>query len=175
MRIGIDIDNTLCSTNKVSSGIYKKIYNDDFNKLDKISQYEFIGENGDIIFDSCPIEEKAKKIIDKLREEGNEIYIITARSDKRVKNIEERTIKYLYNNGINYDKIIFGQDEKYDIYEQFKLDIMLDDDYDVYEKISNMGGNCVLYNGSLNYGKNGDKVYYWDEFYNFIRKETNNG
>ena len=175
MRIGLDIDNTICSTNKLASVIYKKIYKKDFNELDKVNQYEFIGKNCDTIFDFCPLEDNVKEVIDKLRKDGNKIYIITARCNERVNKIEQRTINYLNKNKIYYDKIFFGKDEKYDVYKKLSLDIMLDDDYDVYDKINNIGGNCLLYNGILNSKKSGNKVYSWNEFYDYVRKEKNNG
>ena len=171
MRIGIDIDNTLCDTDLLAKKIYsKKNKGKDLSDLDKFSQYKFIGDNSELIFDYCPLIENAKRVINHLYKE-NEIYFISARSNKHVISIEERTIEYLKKNEINYTGIFFGHDSKINMYKKLNLDIMLDDDYDVYEELTNANLKAVMFNGSLNKNKSGIKVNSWLEFEEYLRKE----
>ena len=171
MRIGIGIDNTLCDTDLIAKKIYKeKNKGKDLSDLDKFSQYKFIGDNSELIFDYCPLIENAKRVINHLYEE-NEIYFISARANKHVALLEERTIDYLKKNEINYTGIFFGHDSKIDMYKKLNLDIMLDDDYDVYEELTNANLKAVMFNGSLNKNKSGIKVNSWLEFEEYLRKE----
>ena len=170
MKIGIDIDNTIVKTFFKTSLICEKLYNKSMDDLDKISQYEFSALHEKEIFDNLPLEDDAKDIINKLYNEKNEIYFITSRCDRRVNNIEKRTISYLKKEGILYTDIFFGSDFKYDIYKKLSLDVMIDDDYDVYEKIANNNGNCILYEGVLNKNKEGYKADNWKEIYNIIKE-----
>lgn len=170
MKIGIDIDDTICKTSYVTEKIQNKIYNYDFSKLDKISQYEFTVKYEEEIYDYLPLENNAKEVINKLFDEGNEIYFITARCSKFIKNIERRTLDYLDKNKIKYNKIYFGKSKKVDVYEKLKLDVMLDDDYDVYKIITENGHNAIMYNGILNKNKDGIKVNNWEEFKEYIER-----
>ena len=172
MKIGIDIDNTLCDTNLIAEKIYAK-QNKCMNlsKLDKLSQYKFIGDNADEIFDYCPLKKDAKRVINDLFK-YNEIYFISARANRHVSLLEERTIEYLKSHKINYTGIYFGHDSKIDIYKRLNLDIMLDDDYDVYEEITNANLKAVMFNGSLNKNKNGLKVNSWLEFEEYIKRSN---
>lgn len=170
MKIGIDIDDTTCKTSYVTEKIYNKIYNSDFKKLDKISQYEFTIKHEKEIFDYIPLEDDAKEIINKLYDLGNEIYFITARCSKMVKNIEQRTLDYLNKNDIKYNEIYFGKSKKVDVYKKLKLDIMLDDDYDVYKLITENGYKAVIYTGILNKDKDGIRVNNWKEFKEYIER-----
>ena len=175
MRIGIDIDNTLCDTDLLAKKIYSEKNNGkDLSSLDKFSQYKFIGNNASLIFDYCPLIENAKSVINDLFKE-NEIYFISARSNKHVSLLEEKTIRYLKKNGINYTDIYFGYDSKIDIYKKLNLDIMLDDDYDVYDEITKENLKAIMFNGSLNKNKSGLKVNSWLEFEEYLRREFNYG
>lgn len=175
MRIGIDIDNTLCDTDLLAKKIYKEKNNGkDLSDLDKYSQYQFIGNNAEQIFDYCPLIENAKRVINDLFKD-NEIYFISARANKHVALLEERTVDYLKKNGIEYTNIYFGHDSKIDMYRKLNLDIMLDDDYDVYNELISANLKTVMFNGSLNKNKDGIKVNSWLEFEEYIKKEVYNG
>lgn len=170
MRIGIDIDNTICSTTKVANKIYQKKYaGKNIYNLPKKDQYSFIQTYADDIFYNCPLEKNAKDVIYRLSK-NNKIYLITARKSNYVSNIENITVDYLWDNNIKYNSIYFGQDSKLDIYKDLKLDIMIDDDYDVYEELIKNNYNAVMYDSYLNNGKIGNKVKTWDEFEALIER-----
>ena len=76
----------------------------------------------------APIKQNAKEIIEKIKNEGNEIYIITARSEPRFIDPYGATKEQLDKNGIPYDKIIVNCAEKYDYCKENKIELMLDDE-----------------------------------------------
>ena len=61
------------------------------------------------------------------------------------------------------------------MYRKLNLDIMLDDDYDVYNELISANLKTVMFNGSLNKNKDGIKVNSWLEFEEYIKKEVYNG
>ncbi len=174
MRIGIDIDNTICQTSKLAMELYKKENetNDDFASKDK--QYEFIKSHGLYIFNNCILHENAKDVINKLYKE-NEIYLITARNNKHVKGIKRATLNYLKSVGISYNGIYFGCSSKLNKCEKLRLDVMLDDDPNVYEELLNTNINCILFDGVLNEKYRGRKVSNWLEFNNLIERMMEGG
>jgi uncharacterized HAD superfamily protein len=168
MRIGIDIDNTLVKTEIKASELYKKIYNEDFFALPKISQYRFCGENKETIYEA-DFFENSIDVLKRLKQK-HEIYFITARSNKNVLKMEEKTIDMLKENGIIYDGICFGNDSKIKAYKELKIDIMIDDDYDVYTEIINDGKKAILFEGNLNKGKEGLKFNNWLDIEKYIER-----
>ena len=172
MKIGIDIDNTLCDTNLIAEKIYAKQYKDMYlSDLDKKSQYNFIGTNADKIFDNCPLKKDAKRVINDLYKD-NEIYFISARANRHVPLLEEKTVEYLKLHKIKYTDIYFGHDSKIDMFKKLNLDIMLDDDYDVYEEITNDNLKAIMFDGALNRNKQGVKVNSWLEFEEYIKRSN---
>ena len=130
--------------------------------------------------------EKARKfsneITRKLHEEGNEIYIITARvlTDKntlegeKMRNIVKNWLKQ---NNIHYDKIIFAPEDKLEICKENNIDIMIEDKV---ENINNISKEIpvLCFNASYNkscIGNNIYRVYSWyDIYYNVIYKIMTN-
>lgn len=169
MKIGIDIDNTICKTFYMTENQYNKYYKDDFKKLGKYDQYEFSAIYEKDIFDNCPIFEGAKDVINELYKD-NDIYFITARCNRRIENIEKRTIDYLNKNGINYNDIFFDLDHKLDKYKELNLDVMIDDDIMVYNSIIKDNGKCILFNSYLNKDSNIKKAYNWHDVSEMLKE-----
>ena len=172
MKIGIDIDNTIVKTEILASKLYKKLYKKDFYKLGKIDQYIFCGNHHEILINT-EFFSNSKKVLKKLKEK-HEIYFITARSNKNIKAIEENTIKLLKENNINYDGIYFGAFEKLSFYNMLNLDLMIDDDYEVYNEIKN-NGNIILFEGHLNKSINDIKFNNWLNILKYIERIENDG
>ncbi len=172
MRIGIDIDNTIVKTEVLASKLYKKLYKKDFFKLGKIDQYIFCGNHPEILIET-EFFPNFIKVIKKLSEK-HEIYFITARSDKNVIDIEKNTKKLLDDKNIKYEDIYFGCYKKLAFYNKLNLDLMIDDDYEIYNEIKN-NGNIILFEGNLNKNIDDIKFNNWLDILEYIERIEING
>ena len=172
MRIGIDIDNTIVKTEVLASKLYKKLYKKDFFNLGKIDQYIFCRNHPEILIET-EFFPNFIKVIKKLSEK-HEIYFITARSDKNVVDIEKNTKKLLDDNNIKYEDIYFGCYKKLGFYNKLNLDLMIDDDYEVYNEIKN-NGNIILFEGNLNKNIDDIKFNNWLDILEYIERIEING
>jgi len=84
--------------------------------------------------------------------------------------MEEKTIDMLKENGITYNGIYFGNDSKINAYNELKIDVMIDDDYDVYTEIINDGKKAILFEENLNKGKAGLKFNNWLDIEKYIER-----
>lgn len=196
MKIGIDIDGVLTDIEKWQLDYGSKFYYENYNK--GIVNYK--GYETYEIFDSsheCDdlfwkkyfkdysinviAREFANEVISKLKDEGYEIYIITARgsflshsstvmSEKENKQIVK---EWLNKNNIYYNQIIFSPEDKLDICTNNKIDIMIEDKVDNINKISTRIP-VICYNAGYNekcVGKNIYRVYSWYDIYNTIKNK----
>ena len=115
MRIAIDVDDTITNSYDVIFDLLGKVYNKDSDKLkaDGVTYYDvmadnvnfpdydkFTANNFDAIMPNVPLKKDAKEVINKLHEEGHQIIIMTARSDKEYSNPYVITYLYLVKNDI---------------------------------------------------------------------------
>ena len=159
MRIGIDIDGVLTDVERWQLDYGSKFYyeryqkeivdfegydtNQIFNVDDKLDE-EFWREYFKEYSLNVEARKFANEVIDKLKQDRHQIYIITARGSflshsADVMSIEENqqiVLNWLKNNNINYDKIIFSPEDKLDICKENKIDLMIEDKVDNINKIS---------------------------------------
>ena len=133
MRIGIDLDDTICRTTEiVGDTVEEYAAKKNLDPLDVFNseklKYEFFNENLSDIYSNVSVKHDVSSVIKRLKNRGNEIYIITARSDNYVpsiKNVYKITKDWLEKNNIVFDKIIisaygeFDDREKYDLKEDY--------------------------------------------------------
>lgn len=157
MRIGIDIDNVISNFNDALLKEYLKhdkelrntgIINEnpiyvrkgmfDWSEEEEISFYK---ENIERIVENLKPLNDVEEIINKLKSEGHEIYIISARDIDDYKNPEEITINWLKRYNINYDKLILRTKKRSKLTEcqKNKVDIMIDDNYRICEELYENG------------------------------------
>lgn len=140
MRIGIDIDDTICSTwetlvpyfcdkfglnyNKLlnNQGNYKALM--DIVGIDKYD--EFIEEIISKIILQVPLKEGAKEVINELSID-NEIYFITSRSEEEYDYPYKTSKEFLEKNGIHYDKLIVDAQDKGLVCKNLNVDLFIDD------------------------------------------------
>ena len=122
--------------------------------------------------------EFSKEVIEKLRKENNKIYIITARNEEGLPpesygRMQEFTKKWLLDNGIEYDELIFASDaEKLEQCIKNDIDIMIEDYPNNILNISNKI-NVIKYDCQYNKdvkGKNIITAYSWYHIYNIIKE-----
>ena len=196
MRIGIDIDGVLTDYEKWQVDAGSKFFLK-YNKNIVVPD----GYDSDTVFnvtkemDSAfwkeylydyaknePARKFAGEVIDILKEKGYEIYIITARyltnkNDELGKQMRDIVKEWLNENRINYDKIIFSPEDKFDICKDNSIDIMIEDKVDNINNISKILP-VICFNASYNkscIGNNIYRVYTWyDVYYTIINKIKDN-
>lgn len=190
MRIGIDIDGVLTDIEQWQLDYGSKFYYEKYNKeiidSDGYETNEIFkvdskldDEFWEIYFKDYSINVRvrafASEVIKKLKEDGNEIYIITARGNflshsLDVMSIDENrniVLKWLYKNNIEYDNIIFSGEDKLDICLDNNIDVMIEDKVDNINKISKKIP-VICFNAGYNKkcsGKNIIRCYSWYDIY----------
>ena len=148
MNIGIDIDGVLTDMEREITDYATKMCVEEQIpiKVDSTQYYESdsFGWNQEQVdkfwnkylveyVTQSPARRFAKEIISKLREEGNNIYIITARDENGMPpeyygKMQELTIKWLKEQEIEYNELIFTSDnEKVQKCIENKIDVMIED------------------------------------------------
>lgn len=195
MRIGIDIDGVLTDFEKwqleVGSKFFvkynKNIVNPDGYDSDTVFNVtkEMDSEFWhDYLYDYAknePARKFAGEVIDKLKNKGYKIYIITSRyltdrNDDLGKEMRNIVIEWLKENSINYDKIIFGPEDKFEICKENNISIMIEDKVENINNISKIIP-VVCFNASYNKvcnGKNIFRAYTWYDVYYQIINIINN-
>ena len=188
MRIGIDIDNCISNFDDVLLEEYIKhdkklrntgIINDkpyyitegmfDWSKEENDNFYY---NNIQRIAMSLKPLNNAKEVIDKLKADGNEIYIITSRDNGEYINPEKMTREWLEKYEIYFDKLILtGRHEKGPVCKENNIDIMIEDNIKNCEDIENNGVKCYIMNTRYNQEETRfERVKRWDEIYSKISK-----
>ena len=190
MVIGIDMDDTICSTNELiidTADIYdKEVLNGtgikdinayEFNKMmgwPDGMKGQFFSDRLEYIMDNAEIKPNAKNVINKLHDEGNKIIFITFRKGKYIKNPYELTKNWLDRNGVHYDKIYADTGSKVDECIAEKVDLFIDDKESHCEEVSNAGVKVLLFTNAYNHDeKRFRRVDTWDEVYKYIKEEYN--
>ena len=168
MRIGIDIDDTITNTWEYFIPIFSEKFNIPEEQIKELPPYyesvkDFISiedyfksvREYEALMQEVPLKEDVKEIITKLKQEGNTIIFITARSDNSYTDPYLISKEYLDNNAVPYDKIIVNARKKGIVCKEEKIDLFIDDNL----------RNCV------DVSKEGIKVLMMDACYNLCDKE----
>lgn len=187
MRIGLDIDNVISDFDKA---LLDEFMSEDKNKRNKgiINPYarhitrgmfdwtedevhEFFRNNMERIAESLELREGAKDYIDKLINDGHEIYLISHRAYPDYNNPLKVTEKWLKEKEINYTKLILSKstDKSSECIEN-KIDIMFDDVVSNCLKLRDKGINvCLMGTRYTKISKeNLPIVTDWNELYNRV-------
>lgn len=191
MRIGIDADGVLTELERylwdygskflVEHNLDVSIDHTQYNTQgafgwDEEKDNMFWEKNYDDYCMNVPVKRFASEVIKKLKKEGHDIYIITARgSDAFVdENYKKRAykmlIKWLKNNKIKYDKLIFTEGDKTKYCLDNDIDIMIEDCPENVKQISKKIPVICMhadYNAKVR-GKNIIRCHTWYEVYNRI-------
>ena len=137
MRIGIDIDDVITDTSKaMEKYILKYDKNGEIsNHLEEIMRGEmptqniknFFAKNALEIVKKAKLKNNVKEVLQKLFDEGNEIFIITSRGEIKIKGSEEATLEYFKSNNIKYTKILFNVFDKAKSCKENSINLMIDD------------------------------------------------
>ena len=193
MRIGIDIDDTISDTYEVAFA-YAQLYtiNDlkrDATILNKASMHHSYLKD---MHNWSQEEEKnfwnryfieiikqvkpftfSVEMINKLKEDGHEIIIITARWPEPG-GCSKVTTEWLEKYNIKYDEIIFDSANKGKVTLDKKIDLFIDDSFINCQEVGKAGIKTFMIETRTNKGltiDNVTRVYSWSDIYNKIKRE----
>lgn len=195
MRIGFDVDGVLTNLEKYQLEYGKKYFKDakniDETAYDICDIFHCSREEREkfwtkYIWKYCltePIRKDAKKLIDKLKEEGHQVYIITGRAhtteDNMIGALFRKMLEtWLKKNDIQYDGIYYcsednNSDEKYNTCKELGIDIMIEDKKENIEKINEVS-KVICVNSSYNKTVE-DSIIRVDNFGEMYNWFVNNG
>lgn len=189
LKIGIDLDDTINDTRPVllecATGFDKKVTKRKNTKYPSAYMPEYIlgwddcyaqsfwDEHRETIAYKAPLKFKAREIINRLRVEGHEIYIITARSPKWYDNLENNVKRFLINKEIPVDGIYVGVKAKGELCKRLGIDILVDDLVDNCKNALENGVVPLLMDNAHNRDLNSNgliRVHSWQDIYDELQK-----
>lgn len=191
MNIGIDIDGVLTDLERMEIDYATKMSIEEnwpiiinLTEYDETKTFNWTEEQAEKFWNKYLVEYVsesrprmfATEIIEKLQQDGNKIYIITARNESGMPKeyygkMQQLTKKWLETQNIKYEKLIFAaNEEKLPQCLQNKIDVMIEDSPNNIKNISNkikvIKFDCQ-YNKNVN-GENIITAYSWYHIYKII-------
>ena len=189
MKIGIDIDGVILDYERVLR-TYGELY--DCIKLKKNGminrnefylrdRYDWTKEEQTYFIDNyflelskqTPLIPGAKYVIDLLKKEGNEFIIISARGGI-IEELKDVAIERFKEEEISFDNYYWKQQDKLEAAQKEKIDIMIDDSYEVCQKLSSNGIKTIYFRDKdmkeLEQNENLKEVSNWGEIYRYINE-----
>lgn len=192
MNIGVDIDDTITYTTDVMLK-YADKYNEEILGNDKLyydignimdSHYlsniykwdseikrNFFNMYYENIIKECQVIENVANVLNKLKEEGNNIYFVTARMTSINGCDTEAITKEMLNiNNIPYNEIVFNANDKVEYAEEFDIDIFVDDCFDICNNLEKNGIKTLFVTTKINnkIETNIERVNNWKQIYERI-------
>lgn len=192
MKIGIDIDNVISNFNEILLNEYIEhdkslrgsgIINKDayIRKMFDWSVEEedlFYKNNIERIAKKLNIIDGAKEYIDKIKSDGNLIYIITGRDNGEYSDPINMTKDWLNKFNVYYDELLFtdayDKKSKANICEKEQVDIMIDDSISMCTNCIDRGIKTFIMDTQYNKKANIPRVHNWKEIYEVIKNEKEN-
>ena len=168
MNIGVDMDNTICSTSEKILEYEEKFLiqkNVDNKKLwdNEEIRNEFLNTYLEKIYEEALLKNYVKDVFDELRKGGNKIYIITARSEKYVYDIFDSIKKYLNKYDILVDGVFINAKDKVDVCLDEHIDLMIEDSLYNYNKLMDNNIFTILFDENCNNLDIDNRVSSWKE------------
>jgi uncharacterized HAD superfamily protein len=180
MRIGIDLDDTICRTTEiVNKRLESYAKKNNLNVLDIMNdedlKCEFFKENILEIYRNVEIKRDVYHVLKRLKSRGNEICVVTARGNTIVpdgEGVYEVTKEWLDRNNILVDGIFIGAygENKAKVCKENNIDLMIDDDPYNYKMLNSHGVDCILFDDREKYDLRHDYFTNWIEIEKYIEK-----
>ena len=191
MNLGIDIDDTIANTydvllkylqeytrddividrEKANRDILAQMYHTNFRNGGDKQDKEFFNRYYEKTVLKVETKIDAVESIKKLKEEGNQIFLITARFPSNKFNIEELTKDWLKKYGIQYDKLILNSENKVITAKEHCIDIFVDDNIKNCTDMAKAGIKTYIMDSNVNKDfkdENIERVYSWSQLYQKI-------
>ncbi len=164
MNIGIDLDGVVFDTES-----YYRAYSDYFDYEKNLNRGKFDRKEARVqrrfdwapellqqffdeymfsVQEEAPFLPLAREILAELKKRGHRLVLITSRGVHGVREIEIAKER-LSRAGIQFDASHYSVDDKLSVCIQEKIDIMIDDYYDIVENLSKNGVACVFFRDNL--------------------------
>ena len=189
MKIGIDIDGVILDYERVLKtygDLYDLIELKKDGIIDRNEHYlrnrydwteeermNFINKYFLKLSEKTPLIPGAKDVIDMLQKEGNELIIISARGGM-IEEMKDVAIEKFNEEGISFNKYYWKQDDKLEVAKNEKIDVMIDDSYNVCKKLSSNGIKTIYFRDKemkvLEQNDNLKEVSNWGEIYRYIKE-----
>ncbi len=175
MRIGIDIDNTICNTEELFWDLANTYINEKNISVEEFNDKylgDFYIKNILKIINNNTLKPDFREVFEKISLD-NEIIIVTARSDSYISGFDrmtEATKAWLSSNGIRFDKYYGAcyKEGKAKICTIEKIDLMIDDDFNNYLACKKMNINTLLFDDKKRYLDVEFRVESWEEIEKII-------
>ena len=192
MRIGIDIDDTLTDVKdelieageKYARSLGKDIKvdknfedkNNNGNKWQEMFQFNydelkyFLKDIQESITNKAKPRENVVEVIKKLKNDGNEIIIITARDSEFHDNPYKYSKDWLDKNNIYYDKLVINAKNKEDACIEEKIDLFIDDSESNCLKVNKAGIKTIRVCNEIE-ENNSNLICFnnWNDIYSYIQ------
>lgn len=184
MKMGIDIDDTMADTFDYLMPYIAEFFNVDIKYLKdnnisysnlpkemKEREFEFAKKYYNKVIPNTPFKAKVAEYIDKIKDLGHKVIVITARDKTLYTDEYKTTIEELKNNNIHYDKLICDFD-KANVCKNEKIDLFIDDSITNCNKVNELGIETILFSSKTNIRDKNTfyRVNDWKEIYEKIRK-----
>ena len=193
MNIGIDIDDTITLTyedtfpraidfvkNVLKKDIqldltqaYEHDYIENVFKLDSEEMDLFWRQNLAELTSIVKPKDNSIEVINRLKDEGHNIFIMTARWDCDYCNSEKLSKEWLEKYNVKYDEIFLNLKSKKQTAIDQKIDLFIDDSIRNCREVSEAGIKCLLFKSEVNSKCAGkvdfDIVDSWNEVYSRIK------
>ena len=189
MKIGIDLDGVVIDS-ETTFRTYEEIFAiDNLNGNDIINreepkfqarynwkdeeQEEFIKNYFMTVSKESPLMAGFIGVYNLLKKENIEFIVITARGGLGGNEMKEDAERLLNKNNIKFDKYYWKQDNKLDICLKEEIDLMIDDDYKIIEKLSNNNIKTLYFRDTglkkLEENEYIKEVNNWGDIYRYIK------
>ena len=195
MKIGIDIDDTTFLTvksmlkyadifeqeisgkaiNRDSMGLIKnRYYLKELYGWDNETKFAFFEKYYKNVLEECTVLPYVNEVINKLKENGDEIYFVTARL-MNIKECDSEAItkKSLSDFNIAYDELYVGIRDKLTFFKEHEIDICIEDSYETCREFTDNGIKSILMTTPMNKDIDAGeiaRVNNWLEIYDEIEK-----
>lgn len=189
MKIGIDLDGVVIDSEK-GLRTYAEIFDNDILKGNHLvnkqeirvqDRYDWTEEQQKEFIRNYLLENSKdsalmagfKKAYSLLKAE-HEFVVITARGGF-VKEMKDDALRILQENGIDFDKYYWKVEDKLEICQKEKVDLMIDDNWKIIKKLAE-NNIKTLYFRDMNLIKLPENKYikevsYWGEVYRYLKKD----
>lgn len=191
MKIGVDLDGVVFDSEKlyrVCTELYevldlkKNTIKDNKSRLfeerygwNEIETQNFIDKYHEYIVKNANFMPGAKEVLKRLKEDGNELIIVTARGQQESKYIKITEEIFKENNFEIFNKYYWGVTDKAKICKEENIDIMIDDDNKNCLKIAKEGIKAIYLKDAPSYEIEDTEyiktLYNWGEIYRYIKEE----